>query len=286
MVRRFSLVLAFFFSALAGEESFTFPYVTVIKAWRHGHTEANRHHLLSGGGNDDPAGLTALNEEGKKQAEELGHKIVECRDLDVIYSSDLGRAVETAEAVLRAYEIHGKKVELRLSKQLREILHGKFELTEGNVRREAAVTRIQEMLAEREGDAIADPFRFWKMHPQVPKEAVVPEEIVDVEDYIERGETRPETPYQLYRRIHQELIRIARENPGKTVGVSMHGASLSSLIEALSPQRGLYLAPHYNGLEVKIGDQVILPSAVSIPNCALFHFKYDSRTDQLELTIP
>lgn len=271
------------FSILAADES------SIFKAWRHGHTEANRNNLLCGGGNDDPDGITALNEEGKKQAAELGLRVVESGDLDVIYSSDLSRALDTAGAVLRAYESKGKKLELRISKQLREILHGKLELTDGKVRRESANARIQEMLAFdalqlTPNDELRDPFRFWKIHPQVLD--FVPEEIVDVDDYIKREETRPETPYKLYQRISQEFIRIAKENPGKTIGISMHGAALCTLLEALNKHpKGVYLPPHYNSVEVKVGDQVILPISSSVANGALLYFKYDSRTDQLEIMI-
>ena len=92
---------------------------------------------------------------------------------------------------------------------------------------------------------------------------------------------------KLYRRINQEFIRIAKENPGKTIGVSMHGASMSTLLEALNKSpRGVYLPPHYNSLEVKVGNQVILPISLSVANCALFYFRFDSRTDQLELINP
>lgn len=208
------------FSELIAEESLSSPYVTIIKAWRHGQTEANKNNLLCGGGNDDPEGIKALNEEGKKQANELAQRVVESGDLNVIYSSDLSRALDTAGAVLSAYERKGKKLELRTSKQLREILHGKLELTDGKVRREAAIARIQEMLACNElqltpNEELYDPFRFWKIHPQVSNAEIVQEEIVDVEDYINRGETRPETQYKLYRRINQEFIRIAKENLGK-----------------------------------------------------------------------
>lgn len=289
-MNRFSsyIVFIFMFFALSAEEL----DVTIIKAWRHGATDANKNNLLCGGGSDDSEGVTALNEEGKKQAYELGQRVVESGDLDVIYSSDLSRALDTAEAVLGAYECKGKKPELRISKQLREILHGKLELTDGKERRIAATARIQEMLAFDElqltpDEELRDPFRFWKIHPQVTNAEVVPEEIVDVEDYINRGETRPETPYQLYQRINQEFIRIAKENPGKTIGVSMHGAGLSTLLEAMNKNpKGIYLPPHYNNMEIKIGDQVILPSSSSVANCALLYFKYDFRTDQLESILP
>lgn len=69
--------------------------------------------------------------------------------------------------------------------------------------------------------------------------------------------------------------------------MSTHGAVLSSLFEALNQSpRGIYLSPHYNSVEVKLGEQILIPIAPNIPNCALFIFKYDAQTDQLELINP
>lgn len=257
------------------------PYVTIIKAWRHGETESNKEKLLSGGGSDST--LTALNEEGKRQAEKLGDLIVEGGPLDVIYTSDLSRALDTSRAVLKAFEKKGIHVEQKVSKQLREILHGKFEMSGVQARKELANLRFNEaFIADKQNQTpekeLKDKYRFWKIHPLVSNAEVVPEDIVNVDDYIQRGETRPETPYQLWQRIHQEFIRIAQENPGRTVGVSMHGAGLTTLIEGLNKNpQGIYLPPHYNSNEIKIDDHMFIPAAVKVKNCDLFHFKYDSK---------
>ncbi len=257
------------------------PYITIIKAWRHGETRANKENKLSGGGPDNA--LTELTDEGKKQAEKLGDLVVQGGVLDVIYTSDLNRALDTAGAVLRAFERNGVTIEQRLSKQLREILHGQFELSDGKVRTESGIARIcaaldadkQQLTSEEE---LTDKFRFWKIHPLVSNENIVPEDIVDVEDYIQRGEARPETNYQLWQRVNQEFIRIAQENLGRTVGVSTHGGCIATLLEGLNKNpKGVYLPPHYNGKEIKIDDKVIIPAATKVENCALIFFKYDSR---------
>lgn len=267
------------------------PYITIIKAWRHGETEANKENRLSGGGPDNL--LTALNDEGKRQAEKLGNLVVQSGPLDVIYTSDLSRALETSGAVLKAFERNGVIIEQRISKQLREILHGQFELSEGKVRKESGNARFREALAADEQQQtpekeLKDKYRFWKIHPQASNTEVVPEDIVNVEDYIQRGEIRPETPYQLWQRMHQEFIRIAQENPGRTVGISMHGAGLATLLDGLNKNpKGIYLPPHYNSKEIKIDDKVIIPAATKVENCALIYFKYDSRNGgKLELYDP
>lgn len=267
------------------------PYITIIKAWRHGETRANRENKLSGGGPDSL--LTALNDEGRQQAEKLGNLVVQNGVLDVIYTSDLGRALDTAGAVLKAFERDGVIIEQRISKQLREILHGQFELSDGKARNESGSARFREALAADEQQQtpekeLKDKYRFWKIHPLVSNAEVVPEDIVNVEDYIQRGETRPETPYQLWQRVHQEFIRIAKENPGRTVGISMHGAGLATLLDGLNKNpKGVYLPPHYNSKEIKIDDQVIIPAAAKVENCALIYFKYDSRNGgKLELYDP
>lgn len=266
-------------------------YITLIKAWRHGETEANRKNLLAGGGPDDSLEVLALNNEGKKQAEELGKLVVQEGKLDVIYTSDLSRALDTAGGVVNAFKNEGKCIELRLSKQLREILHGQFELTDAKKRNDAGTILFCKILKADDREKIFekehDRFRFWKIHPLVSNEEVVSEDIVDVEDYLQRGETKPETPYHLWQRIHQEFLRIAKENPGKIIGVSTHGACLTTLLDGLNPNpKGVYLSPHYNGKEIKIGDEVMIPAAAKVANGALIHFKYDSRNDKLEICDP
>ena len=259
------------------------PYITVIKAWRHGETYANQKRLLSGGGHDDVDGTTNLNEEGKKQAAELGIRLVQSGNLDIIYSSDLSRALDTAGAVLAAYNESGKLIEMRTSKQLREILHGEFELTESLLRNEAGATLLHKLLSEDLNqqvpeDILKDRFRFWKTHPLISADGLVHDEIIDVESYLESKETRPETPYQLLQRMLHEFTRIAKEHPGATIGISTHGACLSVLIESLEQDlNGLYIPPYYNHRNIIIDNEIKLSHGRKVENCALIQFNYDSR---------
>lgn len=267
-------------------------YVTIIKAWRHGETNSNKERLLSGGGPDDPLKKTVLNEKGKSQAEELGKLLVQSGKLDVIYTSDSSRAFETSNAVVNAFQKKGVTVKQHLSKQLREILHGKFELTDEKVRNDAGVALFNAILDADEKkqpseQELKDRYRFCKVHPLVSNDEVVPNDIVNVDEYLKNKETRPETNDQLWKRVHQEFIRIARENPGATVGISTHGACLASLLEGLNPHpKYFYIPPHYLTKDIHRGDKVIIPAAVKVDNCALYHFKYDSRTGKLEIFDP
>jgi broad specificity phosphatase PhoE len=266
--------------------------VTIIKAWRHGETKANKENLTSGGGPDDSAGITALNEEGIRQAETLGELVYQSGPLDSVYTSDLSRASDTARGVLDVFKKNGKPLEERISLQLREILSGQFELTNISAWNTAAGEKFERMLVEDLCEMtpeveLKDKYRFWKVHPLVDNSETVQEDVVDVADYLKRGETRPETPYHLWQRVNREFIRIAQENPGKTVGVSTHGAVLTTLIDGLNKNpKGIYLPPHYNYKEFKLGDQVAIPAAVKVENCALIYFKYDSKDGMLELFDP
>lgn len=265
------------------------PYITNIKAWRHGKTYANDNKLLSGGDPDDAYGMSSLNLEGYAQAEVLGQIVCDSGTLDVIYTSDLQRSSKTAEVVQSMFDNKGFSVGLLPTRQLREILHGRFNLTEAEKRNEAAKEKMHGMLdsdlaSESAEDDLNDKFRFWKVHPLVEKEETIPGDVVNVDDYLASADQRPETQYQLFQRVQQEFIRIAKENLGKTVGISTHGAVLITLKEALNKKfAGTYLPPHYLDKEVKRGDEVIIPAASKVENCALLHFKYDSRDGSLEL---
>lgn len=265
------------------------PYITNITAWRHGKTYANDNKLLSGGDPDDAYGMSSLNLEGYAQAEALGHIVCDSGTLDVIYTSDLQRSSKTAEVVQSMFDKKGFSVGLLPTRQLREILHGRFNMTPADSRNEAAKAKMQGMLDsdlanETAEDELNDKFRFWKVHPLVESVGTVPGEVVNVDEYLASADPRPETQYQLYQRIKKEFIRIAKDNLGKTVGISTHGAVLITLKEALNKKfTGSYLPPHYLDKEVKRGDEIVIPAASKVENCALVHFKYDSRDGSLEL---
>lgn len=268
--------------------------ITDFYLWRHGETEANKEGLLSGGAPEVCADVlfwtqvTALTEKGREQAKELGKMVASQCVLDVIYTSDLTRAYDTAAAVVGAYQQAGHPIELRSDKQLREILHGEHELTSVELRNERAPKMLTELLENADQFFSDDKFLAWKCHPLVPIEGIVDgeyviENVVDVDKYIVNREKRPETAWQLFHRIIYELAKIAEENPEKKIGISTHGAVLATLLEGLDEEfEGTYLPPHYNNKEIRMGNKVI-PRAFQVKNCALFHIQYDHVSKQLTI---
>lgn len=89
--------------------------MTVIGLVRHGVTDWNAQ-MRAQGHSDIP-----LNEEGRRQAERLGLRL-SGETWDCVYSSDLGRAVETAR---KAVERH--RLEVMLEVRLREVYLGEIE---------------------------------------------------------------------------------------------------------------------------------------------------------------
>jgi 2,3-bisphosphoglycerate-dependent phosphoglycerate mutase len=88
--------------------------VTTILLARHAETDWNRDHRWQG--HADPR----LNAEGLRQAEQLARELSRDR-FDAIYSSDLRRAYETADAIAR-----GRKLEVIRDSGLREIDVGEW----------------------------------------------------------------------------------------------------------------------------------------------------------------
>lgn len=91
--------------------------MTIIGLIRHGVTDWNREYRAQGHA-DIP-----LNSEGRRQAELLANRM-QNEEWDYIYSSDLSRALETAETIGRM-----KNIEVKIDKRLREMNCGLIEGT-------------------------------------------------------------------------------------------------------------------------------------------------------------
>ncbi|MCB1754554.1 MAG: histidine phosphatase family protein [Gammaproteobacteria bacterium] len=83
---------------------------------RHGVTDFNLQRRIQGQLD------TRLNNQGERQAEELGHVLSE-ENIDKIYSSDLQRSVATTAAIIRA----GGNLPVEYSPDLRERHYGEFQ---------------------------------------------------------------------------------------------------------------------------------------------------------------
>jgi broad specificity phosphatase PhoE len=86
---------------------------------RHGETYLNRYGKMQGWA-DSP-----LTEEGKVVAIETGKKLANI-SFDRVYTSDLGRTVETAEILLEQNN-HNENLAIRKVKEFRELFFGSFE---------------------------------------------------------------------------------------------------------------------------------------------------------------
>lgn len=157
---------------------------------RHGETDWNVERRLQGHLD------TPLNAEGRRQAAALG-KVLSGEALDAVISSDLARAVQTAEAIAAA---QGKRV--RIEAGLRERCYGAFEgLT-------------YEEISERYPEAYA----AWRAH--------------DEDARFPPGKNVAETLREFSARAIGSLIRSGmRENSGKIAVVS-HGGVLDCVYRA------------------------------------------------------
>lgn len=154
--------------------------------FRHGQTDLNREKRCQGSGMDVP-----LNETGLRQAEMLVEKLKDI-SLEIIYTSPLIRARQTAEALHCAY--HVPVIE---DEQLRECFYG-----------------------EAEGQFIEE---LEKKYPEVYPYLTVPG-IWDIR--FPGGESKRET----LERVLGELYRIARTAPETVIGISIHGGTMAALL--------------------------------------------------------
>lgn len=163
--------------------------------FRHGETDYNREKRWQGCGID-----TELNENGLKQAEKL-IETLEPKNLQIIYSSPLKRAMKTAEIVAEALG-----VEVKIIKDLREANLGE---TEG-MRKDEVAVRFQEV------------FDLWYNEEK---------------DYVDIAFPGGETK----RQIHQRMINVLEnllKTKENVIGIASHGSSIRYLLFFLGKTLG------------------------------------------------
>ena len=120
--------------------------MTTILLARHGETDWNRDGRWQGHSN------TSLNELGREQARELADALTD--EIDVVYSSDLARARETAEIVAAQLGLR-----VRLDPRLRERGFGSWEgLTRSEIEELDAEALARWRAGEGHGAPDAEPF--------------------------------------------------------------------------------------------------------------------------------
>ena len=154
---------------------------TKIIIQRHGESEGNANHLYLGH-TDLP-----LTEKGREQAR-LAADSLKDEKIDVIYSSDLKRAYQTAEphAALRGLTVN-------TSEQLREVFAGDWD----GLSSDEILTKYSEEFFSR---------RTYR-------------------DFVYPG---GESIQQLSLRMYNEIMKIAKENDGKTILIVSHSAAIRS----------------------------------------------------------
>lgn len=163
--------------------------------FRHGETDYNKEKRWQGCGID-----TELNENGMKQAEAL-IETLEPKNLQIIYSSSLKRAIKTAMIIAEALG-----VEVKIIKDLREANLGE---TEG-LRKEEIAVRFQ------------DVYDLW-----YNKET----------DYVDIAFPGGETK----REIHQRMIKVLEgllKTKETVIGIASHGSSIRYLLFFLGKTLG------------------------------------------------
>lgn len=166
----------------------------VFYIFRHGETDWNRQKRCQGHSN------ISLNETGKKQAMELASKLMDFQ-IDIIFSSDLDRALGTGSVVAEA-----KGIPLIVDPRLREVCYGE---AEGMLYDEAVAAYGAELWQKFQT------FSSSNDHISFPG-----------------GETR-----KIAReRFHAVLLEIIESTPHKTIGISTHGGALRNILHSFLPE--------------------------------------------------
>ncbi len=155
--------------------------MTRIIMIRHGQSEANAQSRFAGHSDFD------LSELGRKQAELAAKYLCEKEQIDVIYSSDLLRAHNTALPFSKAY---GLPINDR--EGLRELFAGDWE------------GRTIDDIKQR----YAEDFRIWR------------------EDFSNARCTGGESVGEMYERMIREVLCLARENDGKCILLATHATPI------------------------------------------------------------
>ncbi len=150
---------------------------------RHGETTWNVNGRVQGHSN------SPLNEKGKLQAQQIAERLATVK-VNVIYSSDSSRALETANLIAAPH-----RLKVMASEELRERHYG---VLEGKTLAEAARTQGTWFLTWQENRQNAPP----------------------------AGESQQ----QMCERIMDAIHAIARTHPGQTVVVSTHGGPVKSAV--------------------------------------------------------
>jgi len=164
---------------------------TTILLIRHGETSWNAVRRLQGH-TDIP-----LNDEGARQANALAQALA-AEQVDVLVSSDLQRAMQTAQAVADQYD----GLDVQTDDQLRERCYGVFEGM---------------LYADIEQQYPAE-YALWQAR--------------DIDAVMPAGEREAESFRQFYQRSTDGIAEWAQRHPGRTIAIVAHGGVLECAYRA------------------------------------------------------
>jgi len=164
---------------------------TTILLIRHGETSWNAVRRLQGH-TDIP-----LNDEGARQAGALAQALA-AEQVDVLVSSDLQRAMQTAQAVADQYD----GLDVQTDDQLRERCYGVFEGM---------------LYADIEQQYPAE-YALWQAR--------------DIDAVMPAGEREAESFRQFYQRSTDGIAEWAQRHPGRTIAIVAHGGVLECAYRA------------------------------------------------------
>lgn len=238
-------------------------HLTHFYAFRHSETYRNAKGTeIQGWINDKEADLT---EEGIKAAHELGKNLIENHpDVDVIISSDLNRALKTADIVASYYQ---NKISIIKDDRFREKCHGKWETLSPKIRNTYCLDyytkNLEELLSKK------DRFAKWKVDPL---------SLGDIEAKLPDFPDKLETIYDVFLRGTAAFKELGKLYEGKKVLISSHGAFNDIMAtEAESRQ---------NECETDLLPVYFEPKKREAPkNCAVYHFIWDNAKQELAFEV-
>lgn len=192
---------------------------------RHGKTMLNTTGR-SQGWSDAP-----LTPAGIEVAENVGTGIGDSIKFDKVYTSDSGRAIETAEILL---DKAGQKVEINKDKRLREFNFGTFESTLGAESVEAIAKRkdltadeYTEKAAKEGGGYNGFIKELSDDLAEIDKENVKENENWPAENY--------DTVAKRSKEALEDIVKDANKNGDQSILVVSHGMTLATLLNELDP---------------------------------------------------
>ncbi len=237
---------------------------THILMVRHAETYRNSEGKQIQGWIDDQA--AQLNLKGKAQADEVGKALANRYEGEIatIYSSPLGRSIETAERIANNFS----HIQIVKDRRLMEICHGQYDAMSIKERNDFCCARYEQLQNTYKTQFPNEPLdRFfkWKINP-------LAEKAIPAESETSPFEGELETTFQLFERASLAIQEIAKTHPNETILVCTHGALIKTLAdEAEYRESGdLSVLPVYYEHSSSGSKSRLLPG-----NCMVYHFIWD-----------